>query len=382
MSFWVMLLCAASTFAESDKEIVKKIKLRGTPTYMKVDIFKTKKITFWANSPGNMSSYLDIYGRIPDGAVIKAEAVYVQKTSEDALSKKKNHYEIDLKNLKELLKEHSQCLPISVEEFLAGEGPENYPAITDPACDEIGDESLGILAESLAQAYGGEWSIGNACAYFISNAGDISQPDVSELCANYDHIELAALGIECPSDGGLFSTGKAALISDKHTRSASIQYTHLFGILKKDACLTEKNQEYLAMITVDLSKLNPLLYPDGVEFSISAKEFKLPKGKEAALKPESEGRYAPKPIILMNWLGDTCGNKIDVVSWKKYKPASITPLNIYALLSYKNMVLALALVDRVLTGGRATFDFSTRRESYGVCFNLQRKRQNKNGYPK
>lgn len=372
----------ATSFSQS--RIEKKIKLRGTPNFIKVDLNSTRKVLLWGVSAGNMSAKMEVYGRIPEGAKISAKAAFVQKNYEKTITDKKFHYDVDLINSTQLSKRHSQCLPISVEESDAGVSLENYPAISDPVCDAVGNETMEIMAESLSQAYGGNWGIGNACAYFVESIG--GSPEYGNICDYISEEELAQYGLQCIDDetspNGDILPMSAKVPRKIVKREASLQTIQLYGLLNKDACIASKKPEYLFMLEVDLSKLNASDYPNGVEMSLNVKELKVSKGKEAAIKPESEGRYQPKPIVMMNWLGETCGNKIDVISWKKYKPASVRPLTVYGLLSYKGLVLNLALVDRVLTGGQATFELSTRREAYGVCFNLQRKRQNKNGYPR
>lgn len=376
-----LLLLFGATLHARAEEIEKKIKLRGSSTYLKVDLNTTKKVRFWGVSTGNMTSYLQVYGSLPPKAKLNAKAAFVQKTYEKALSEKKFHYEIDLLTQTQVQKKRSQCLPISVEEAEAGISVEDFPPLSDPACDSVGAETLQVMADTLSEAYGGDWGVGNACAYFIYSIG--GSPDYLDICDFVSEEELAQYGLECIDDEESEIPEESLLTSRARVlRTLSPERVQLYGLLNKDACLTQSKPEYIVIFDIDLSKVDPAEYPGGLNISFSAKETKVSKGKQAAIKPESEGRYKPKPIVMMNWLGDTCGNQIDVVSWKKFVPVSFRPLTIYGLLSYKGMVLNLALVDKVLTGGQATFNLSTKRESYGVCFSLQRKRQNKNGYPK
>jgi hypothetical protein len=44
-------------------------------------------------------------------------------------------------------------------------------------------------------------------------------------------------------------------------------------------------------------------------------------GSEATIKPVSDGMYAPEPLLLMNYLG-FCGQRINIVKWKRGKPVS------------------------------------------------------------
>jgi hypothetical protein len=73
---------------------------------------------------------------------------------------------------------------------------------------------------------------------------------------------------------------------------------------------------------------------------------------------------------------------MQLTSWRSSKPLEAKILKSYAYLHYKQFVLGLAPVDKVLTGGRGTFEIFNERDAYGVCFELVRKRQRVEGYPR
>lgn len=346
---------------------------RGTSNITVLPSEAPKKVVFWAQSTGNMTSWAEAYVTSPSGLPVQASAAFVKTTALRALKTPKTHYPVSLKTVPQLSREHSMCMDIAVEEETVDEilHVEDFPPVDDPICDIFEPGELSDMAETFSEIYGGSWSRGNICAYIVQTIGDTSAPDEDELCDQFDHWELAQLGIICPD--GPFSAVLPV--------QAPTSYRHHFGLFRKDSCTPAKRSKYILMYTVDLSSVNWAEYPGGLSLRVSLREKKLARGRESALKPESEGRYAPRPIIMMNWLSETCGNKITITKWSRNKPQSITPLQIYGLLSYKNLVINLALVDGALSGGKGTAELFTRTKAYGVCFDLVRRRQNKNDWP-
>jgi hypothetical protein len=103
-------------------------------------------------------------------------------------------------------------------------------------------------------------------------------------------------------------------------------------------------------------------------------------GSEATIKPVSDGMYAPEPLLLMNYLG-LCGQRINIVKWKRGKPVSRTAAKVFDLIQYRDFVLTRTPIGPYLTGGEASIELFDRNSGYGACFELERKRQRVNGYP-
>ena len=259
-----------------------------------------KEVIFWAPSSGNITSYLELYVTGPETLPVKAYGAFIKTTPQQALAQKKNRYEIELKTLRQVAREQAQCLDIGFE-MPTDEGllkPEDFPPVSNEICDSFSTEEMQNLIDTFHEVYGGTWSVGNMCAYILSTIADPTGPNKDQLCDMYDHDELALLGVICPDP--LF-----AMLG----RSASIEtppdiMRHFFGLFRKDSCAPVKKSRYLVMISINLSKMDLSLYPDGLTVEVSVKENKLKKGKEAALKPKSDGRYSPRPIIMMNYLND------------------------------------------------------------------------------
>ena len=371
-SFLLSTICLFSARAEDIR--YERLQLGGQSTNLLILPSEApKKVTFYAQTNGNMTSWAEVYLTSPSGLPVEASGAFVKTTVLRALKAKRTHYPVELKTVPQLSREHSMCMDIATEEAELDEilHVEDFPAVDDPICDIFDPQELEEMAQTFSEAYGGTWRKGNICAYLVSVIGDTSAPDEDELCDQFSHFELAQLGIICP-DGPFFATLAA---------QPSTAYRHHYGLFRKDSCIPVRRSRYILMYTVDLSSVNWADYTQGLSLRVSMREKKLSRGREAAIKPESEGRYAPRPIIMMNWLSETCGNKITITKWSRNKPQSITPLQIYGLLSYKIMVINLALVDGALSGGKGTAELFTRTKSYGVCFDLVRKRQNKNDWP-
>lgn len=350
-----------------EAEEIHRIRLNGSVKLLSVTR-ETDKVLLWGLSRGINTSYVKVAGDIPRGTKIKAYGVPVTGSVEETLLDRKAYYPVQLMTDSKLREEHSECLPISLpeEEPEEKEVPEQYPEIESPVCDEIGEETLITLATQLGETFGGDWKKGNACSYLLTIAGDVwlDSDTWCEKLTDEQKELLKPFGLTCE---------EIELEPDNlKLRSNSFSYT---GIFRKDAC--SKKKRYLFILTLDSKKA---ALSESETIWIRVREEKSIK-REAALKPESEGRYSPRPILMMNWLGSTCGNKIDVVKWKRKKPGIIKKLSVYSLLSHRNMVLNLATVDSALIGGKGTAELYNGRESYGVCFKLKRERQNKNSFP-
>lgn len=374
------ILLLARNVEAADEIQYKKINLRGTPIRLSlpVDGLLPKKLVLWAKTNGNMTSQLTIYSSKERGIPLKAKAALIKEDEEKTLENKKLHYPIELNELRDVYAAHSECLDITVEEDSEEEkiSPEDFPPIYSPLCDVLTQEDLQEMAMTLSQTFGGDWSPANACNYFVSAIDNPNGPDEDYLCDKFDHGDLLKLGVFCPDGGFGFARAPRRFLAVK----GELESKTFRGLFRKDACLSKAKSNYLLMLELDLSKVDRSV-PRTLNFSFRVEEKKIPEGLPAALKPESEGRYAPKPLFLMSWVGDTCGNKITVTSWKKGKPVQTISEKVYGLLSYKGLVIALSLANGALTGGKGTAELYTSDEAYGVCFDLARYRQNKNGYP-
>lgn len=145
----------------------------------------------------------------------------------------------------------------------------------------------------------------------------------------------------------------------------------LYGIFHKDACGSEED-EYELSITISSSG-RP---------SLSVRSQDWHGGMQASIKPTSEGRFAPQPLILMNWLQSRCGQLINAVKWQDGRPSKVEYVPVGDFIPYRDMRLARSPIGHLLNGGKGTFELiSPLKGGYGVCFDFEKKRQVRNGYP-
>ncbi len=154
----------------------------------------------------------------------------------------------------------------------------------------------------------------------------------------------------------------------------------LSGLFYKDACKPDRTR-YLSKIVIDLSKVDPALRQSELALRASVRITPY-KGKQAAsIKPVSDGKFAPAPLLLMSSLGGFFpgSEKIHQVTWKR-KGFKIKELKVYDYVFYRGLILTRTPMSG-LKGGKATFALTNDYSSYSVCFALKKKRQKVNGYP-
>ena len=68
---------------------------------------------------------------------------------------------------------------------------------------------------------------------------------------------------------------------------------------------------------------------DGFTASLRIKAFSYEGKRSASSKPKSDGRYKPKPIILMEWVNGLCGNDLSLSKWRAGRLVSTTKIPLY-----------------------------------------------------
>ena len=186
-----------------------------------------------------------------------------------------------------------------------------------------------------------------------------------EDCDPADPVCLELKGTPVP----LYQAAKSA---------SSYKILRLSGLIRKDACASKKSK-YLVRFVVDLTNVDPADFPQAT-ISIQASEYAYKGNRAASIKPVSDGRFAPQPILIMTFVGSTCGQKLSLVKWRAGRPRSITNLTLGDLIPYKGRIMTRSPIGRALTGGKGTFDLYSASAGYGLCFDLVKRRQKINGY--
>ena len=390
-------------FPASAQEQASRISLMGSVATKAIASGSEDEIIFWGISRGNISTPLSVALSGPKGVRVKIFAKHYRGNAERALARPRGFYRLALKDPSF---DYSKCLEISEGE----EDPkpevdiEDYPETSAPACDAIGASTLNDMAAAFSETYGGEWRPGNVCSYILANQGQ--DAELPAVCSLIGYERLSALALELQATHGgewgikeacnyIILLIQAGADTSSYTPQALLQvagqkaplaYTSLarpranskVTTLHKDAC--NSRGRYLVKIVVSTKRVAKRPYPFQQVLSLSVRESRYSGDMRAALKPKSEGGHSPAPIIMMNYMGNLCGNLITAVSWRNARPQAKVELEPYSLLKHRDMVLALAVATPALTGGWGTFELSNSLSTYGVCIELVRERQNVNGY--
>jgi hypothetical protein len=158
-------------------------------------------------------------------------------------------------------------------------------------------------------------------------------------------------------------------------------YGAAVGVVQKDAC--SKINSYVVRIRVSLAKVDPAVLAAGFKVAARIQESEYPGGKIASLKPVSDGRFAPRPLLLMQSLGGS--QWVNLVSWKNGKPRILKKVAASSYPAYwRGYVLSRIVADTLLSGGRgekANFELTNGSSIYNVCGKRARVRWRANGYP-
>ena len=119
---------------------------------------------------------------------------------------------------------------------------------------------------------------------------------------------------------------------------------------------------------------------EDVTLAIRASDSDFNGDMAASIKPTSDGKFAPQPILLMSFLGSFCGQHLEISKWSSGKITSKSSTESKDLIPYNGHLLTRTPLGRFLSGGKGTFELFNGRSSYSVCFELKRKRQKVNGY--
>ncbi len=300
----------------------------------------SKKVTFWYVSNGNLSTILNVLFEGPEAATVSMRMrPFKSEGAQSLLGETKGWIGLNLTNA-------------------AGRDRANYTFPAAPArsatsrppaeaakvdCSGLSEEAIQKLLDFYKNAFGTS----------ITRA---------ELCENID-----------PGSGTGGTGGSGG--SDNGATSPVFR-----SLLSKDTC--SKSSKYLVQIEFDLNAVAQASLDKGVSLLASVDEYEYNGSKAASIKPISDGKFAPRPLILMSSVGGYYTNEqISLVRWGRGKIKSRKILKFAKSLYYKNLFLSSALVDGVLTGGKGTFEITNGVDIYSVCMKLQRTRQRVNGYP-
>lgn len=153
------------------------------------------------------------------------------------------------------------------------------------------------------------------------------------------------------------------------------------GLVSKDSC-DRTITRYQVDFVVDLSGIDRAAA--GSSFTISGSiDARTNQASPASIKPVSDGKFAPKPLVLIQGVGYSyynSGETLRLVKWSKGRPGKGKTLKIEDRVYYRGQSLARSVANGILTGGKGTFEISNGDKVGTACFSLVRARQRVNGY--
>lgn len=196
-------------------------------------------------------------------------------------------------------------------------------------------------------------------------------PSKEEICDMYSEIDNGGGG---GSGGGSSGGGQSY--------QGSLSSASAYGLLLKNTCGGKKSR-YLVRMKVDLSAVNQDVLRAGSQVVVSAKQAPYRGSTATLLKPESEGRFSPSPIVLMASVGSYGASKerMTLWRWKRNKMVQMKKLRKGGYVSYRGDSYVNSVVSNVLVGGKGTFVLSNGTSAYSVCLKLERRRQTLNRFP-
>jgi hypothetical protein len=336
------------------------LSLDGRPTTVSVAAGAATKRTFYSAIKGNSSAMVRLILTAPAGTTVKASTIKITGTLAQALATKKGFTSLQV--LTETQAATFNATPCI--DFSPGEGsaePEAsipQPESNSPLCDLFPPDARAAIGEALAALYGGSWSDAQVCGYLVNNYFGGAEP-----CDPADPICTLLQSLEQ-------SQPQAA----KFSPTVETTYQSFTVRVSQDAC-APKSTRYLIKFALSIPALD-----ESVTITARATSSIFSGTKAASIKPISDGKYAPQPILLMSFLGNFCGQRVEISKWSGQKRLSKSATEPRDLIPYNGRVLTRTPIGSFLTGGRGTFELFNGRINYGVCFDLRKRRQKVNGY--
>jgi|GEM_PF-6142460 len=179
------------------------------------------------------------------------------------------------------------------------------------------------------------------------------------------------------SGGGVSGGGGGSTVGNGSTRSLESAYINAF--IESNRCLS--GGKPAAVIELDLSGVAASDLKGDIK--IKTKLSTYGGNRRAAIKPASHGGIFPgQPLLLAAPVGGVDSS----IKLLKYSGARRTSLQQVpepdrgAFISYRGYLYWRRPISNYLSGGKGVFQMSGSGQGYSICVNLDRTRQNLNGY--
>lgn len=315
-------------------------------------------LVFYYIAKGNISSEIGVEVLGPKGLDASVEAAQVRGSALTTLDKGK-FWKIFLKgSLVESAK--SRVAHIEPRSSLVKSKKINTRASATPPCALLPADVIKSILDNLSASQHREVTYDELCNGDTSASAGSGDSDVGNG------------SVELPN--GSFNTTNNQPKIDQSYGSA-------IGFLEKDNCASIK--DYLVRVTVKLNKVAAADLAQGFTVKAAVQESVYNGGRAASLKPVSDGKFAPRPLLLMESLGG--GQWVNLVQWVGGSPRIVVKVAAStSIVYYRGYVLVRVVADKLLAGGRGekiNYELTNGNSIYNVCGRRARVRWRINGYP-
>jgi hypothetical protein len=373
---------------KSNADVIRKANLKSSVAEVVLPVESVESVSFWAELKGNSSNVVSFRVEAPQGTKVEfagAQAGNRGKTKIEAL-KQQAWYPLVLKDrYKDGAKEGSVFTMRRVgrsalaQNVTTGNGSDAFfdkslssslARITGfgnfDICSFLSAEQLNKILEQLKGYTGQEWTKDKFC----------------EFAKNPSEEGAILPGAPGAGAGGGGNTGGSGFPNDPTDEAflANLDNSSLdvAGVFRKDSC-NSRVSKYFVRVTMNLSEVDAAKFPQGIVVRFRGLENIYEGSRAASIKPVSDGKFAPAPLLLMNSV--SYDENIQVMKWTKGKPKKVADVDVEDKVYYRGFVLSRSVASSILNGGYASVDNVSDYQAYGACLNMVKSRQRVNGYP-
>lgn len=387
-------------------EIIRKAKLKSAITEVVLPAESAEPVTFWAEMNGNSSNIVNFRIEAPQGTRVEfsgAQAAGRRKTKIENI-RRGAWYPVLLKErYKEGAKEASGFTLRGPGRSIAADDsagvtqssannsvtPFTLPAappgnVRIDYCSMLSPQQIQTMLDQLKQVTGRDWTKEEFCNYIKNptEEGNVLPPPTAGGTGGNPGGSTGGStgGGTWPGAGGnsgepLFPTDPTDETFLANADNASLD---LGGVFRKDSC-NSRVSKYLVKVTLDFSNVDLTKFPQGIAVRFRGLENVYQGKRAASVKPVSDGKFAPAPLLLMTSVA--YNEDVEIIKWTKGKPKQVASVDIEDRVYYRGFVLSRSIASSILTGGTASVDKVSDYQSYGACLSMTRTRQRVNGYP-
>lgn len=355
----IVLVFSLNALGESYSSSPIMIDLDGKEHLLNFSDGNENELTAYAVVSGNVSSYALIDLFTPRNTRVNASISILNGSPLKLLQKPSKFSPLQVMT-EDAAQQFSStpCITLSPGETNTKPPPIERTESDSPLCELFPPEYKIAIGDALTAVYGGPWSDAQICGFIVNN-----YHGGAEECEPSDMICQIVNSISSPA-----FMNQSLMITD-----TAVNKRYVIR-LSRDACAPPRTK-YLLRLNIQVPKHSK---PTVGSIAIQQRFFK--GSKAASIQPISDGLFAPQPILLMNYLGNFCGQKVEIAKWFGGKIQSRQVTEVKDLIPYKNFILTRTPIGKFLKGGHATFELFNGKTNYGVCFALERRRQKVNGY--